>query len=206
MKIGIDIDDTISNSIEKWIFYADEYERENPSVVKEKNKKFQLLNSHRWLEEFYKWEEKDKEEFFNKYSNMMLQNVEMKENASRIINKLLEEKNEIYIITSRYKICENSDAEYITKKWLEKNNIQYNKIFFNASNTKLQICQEEQIDILIDDSYEVCKKANENNIKVLLMLSSYNNIKDDYIKKVHNWNEVYEEIQKIYKEKVNYNG
>ena len=54
---------------------------------------------------------------------------------------------------------------------------------------------------MIDDSYEVCKKVNENNIIALFMLSSYNNIKDDNIKKVHNWNEVYEEIQKITKKR-----
>lgn len=197
MKIGIDIDDTLSNSIEKWIFYADKYEKEFPNVIKVKDKKTQLSNSHNWLEEIYKWNDEDKKRFFDIYSNTMLKTVGVKEDAPKIIDKLLEEKHQIYIITSRYKICENSDAEKITKNWLDKNNIKYNKIFFNASNTKIKICQQEKIDLFIDDNYEVCKKMIEKNISTLLMESPYNNIKDDKIKRVNNWNEVYKEIQKI---------
>lgn len=197
MKIGIDIDDTISNSTQKWMEYAEKYEKEHPEIKKIEKKNTQLLNSHKWLEELYGWGEEEKDKFFNKYSNLMLKNVEAKENSSKIINKLKEEGNEIYIITSRFKICENSEAEKITIEWFEKNNIKYDKIFFNASNTKVQICQKENIDIFIDDSYEVCKKMLENNKKVIQMVSLFNNIADNQITRVNNWNEVYEIIHKI---------
>ena len=197
MKIGIDIDDTISDSIERWIYYADKFEEENPNVVKEKITKFQLQNSHNYLEEFYKWDERDKEIFFNKYSNSMLKTVKIKENASSVINKLKEEGHKIYIVTSRFKIRDNSDAENITINWLKNYGVQYDKIYFNASNTKLQICNEESIKLFIDDNYEVCKTMINNDIKALKMNSKYNNINDDTIPRVNNWKEVYNKIQQM---------
>lgn len=194
MNIGIDIDDTIAISTEKWIETALKYEEKHPSIIKIKNKKFYNLTSHRWLEEFFLWEKEVKEKFFTEYSNKVLKSLEAKENASKVINKLYEEGNNIFIVTARHPIGENSDIYNITKEWLVKNNIKYSKIFFNAGNIKLDICKKEQIDIFIDDSYSICKELNKNNIPVLLMKNKYNNIDDFKITKVENWNEIYNRI------------
>ena len=194
MNIGIDIDDTIAISTEKWIETALEYEKIYPSIIKVKNKKFNNLTSHRWLEEFFKWDKDIKEQFFTKYSNKVLKGLKPKENASKVINKLYDEGNNIYIVTARHPMGENSEVLNITKDWLSKNNIKYSKIFFDAGNIKLDICKEEQIDIFIDDSYSICKKLNKNNIHVLLMKNKYNNIDDFKITKVENWNEIYNRI------------
>ena len=125
-----------------------------------------------------------------------LQNIQIKENASNVINKLYTEGNNIYIVTARYPIGENSDTYNITKEWLAKNNIKYIKIFFDAGNTKLDICKKEKIDIFIDDSYRICRELVNNKIKALLMKTKYNNIKDLELQKVENWNEVYDRIGK----------
>ncbi len=127
----------------------------------------------------------------------MLKTVKIKENASSVINKLKEEGHKIYIVTSRFKICDNSDAENITINWLKNYGVQYDKIYFNASNTKLQICKEESIKLFIDDNYEVCKTMINNDIKALKMNSKYNNINDDTIPRVNNWKEVYNKIQQM---------
>ena len=195
MNIGIDIDDTIANSTEEWIKYALEYEKKHPEIIKEYNKKFAKLTTHKWLEEFFKWNEKDKINFFREYTEKAFKMLEIKQNADIVINRLYEQGDNIYIVTARHDMDDSTDVIGITKEWLLKNNIKYTKIFFNE-NTKLDICKKEKIDIFIDDSYTICKELSKNKIPVLLMKSKYNNIEDSKIPKVENWDEIYDRIGK----------
>lgn len=195
MNIGIDIDDTIANSTEEWIKYALEYEKKHPEIIKEYNKKFEKLTTHKWLEEFFKWNEKDKINFFREYTEKAFKILEIKQNADIVINRLYEQGDNIYIVTARHDMDDSTDVIGITKEWLLKNNIKYTKIFFNE-NTKLDICKKEKIDIFIDDSYTICKELSKNKIPVLLMKSKYNNIEDSKIPKVENWDEIYDRIGK----------
>ena len=195
MNIGIDIDDTIANSTEEWIKYALEYEKKHPEIIKEYNKKFEKLTTHKWLEEFFKWNEKDKINFFREYTEKAFKMLEIKQNADIVINRLYEQGDNIYIVTARHDMDDSTDVIGITKEWLLKNNIKYTKIFFNE-NTKLDICKKEKIDIFIDDSYTICKELSKNKIPVLLMKSKYNNIEDSKIPKVENWDEIYDRIGK----------
>ena len=195
MNIGIDIDDTIANSTEEWIKYALEYEKKHPEIIKEYNKKFEKLTTHKWLEEFFKWNEKDKINFFREYTEKAFKMLEIKQNADIVINRLYEQGDNIYIVPARHDMDDSTDVIGITKEWLLKNNIKYTKIFFNE-NTKLDICKKEKIDIFIDDSYTICKELSKNKIPVLLMKSKYNNIEDSKIPKVENWDEIYDRIGK----------
>ena len=195
MNIGIDIDDTIANSTEEWIKYELEYEKKHPEIIKEYNKKFEKLTTHKWLEEFFKWNEKDKINFFREYTEKAFKILEIKQNADIVINRLYEQGDNIYIVTARHDMDDSTDVIGITKEWLLKNNIKYTKIFFNE-NTKLDICKKEKIDIFIDDSYTICKELSKNKIPVLLMKSKYNNIEDSKIPKVENWDEIYDRIGK----------
>ena len=195
MNIGIDIDDTIANSTEEWIKYALEYEKKHPEIIKEYNKKFEKLTTHKWLEEIFKWNEKDKINFFREYTEKAFKMLEIKQNADIVINRLYEQGDNIYIVPARHDMDDSTDVIGITKEWLLKNNIKYTKIFFNE-NTKLDICKKEKIDIFIDDSYTICKELSKNKIPVLLMKSKYNNIEDSKIPKVENWDEIYDRIGK----------
>lgn len=44
------------------------------------------------------------------------------------------------------------EIEKINKKWLEENQIPYNKLIISADD-KSKVCQKENIDIFIDDKY-----------------------------------------------------
>jgi len=46
----------------------------------------------------------------------------------------------------------------------EEENIKFNKYYWKQDD-KLEIAQKENIDYMIDDSYDVCKKLSENGIK-----------------------------------------
>ena len=123
-------------------------------------------------------------------------------NAPEVIKKLKEEGNEISFITARLLNIKNCDTENITIKTLKDNNIPYDKLIINASD-KLKFCQENGIQIFIEDSYETCKQLEEYGIKTFLMTTKMNeNIDAENIERVHDWNEIYEKVEKFINRKL----
>ena len=89
------------------------------------------------------------------------------------------------------------NTEEITKNTLKGNNISYDKLIINASD-KLKVCKDEKIELFIEDSYDTCKELIENGIKSILMTTKMNQqIEAGNIPRVHNWDEVYEQIRKL---------
>ena len=175
MKIGIDIDDVITNTSEK----IEEY------VVKDNNR--EKLQEH--MKEIMKGNPSDPEviEFGMKNYVRVFQEVKSKDNASRVINNLLDKGNEIYLITARGDNFEFfKGSEEVTKKFLEDNNIKYTKIIFNAIN-KAKLCVDNQIDIMIDDSIEHCEDVKKAGIKSILFTSNVNKETYTTVERVDSW-------------------
>ena len=114
--------------------------------------------------------------------------VEIKDNAVNVINKLHDEGNEIIFITARH-YGEYDDPYEITFKYLSKHGINFDKIITNRLD-KGKVCKEENIDLFIDDSVSNCKMVSEEGIDVLLFDAQFNK-NDDKFKRVYNWDEVY---------------
>lgn len=53
----------------------------------------------------------------------------------------------------------------VTEKF-QKENIKFDKYYWKEHN-KLEVCKQEGIDIMIDDSPTICKKMAENKIKAI---------------------------------------
>ena len=80
--------------------------------------------------------------------------AEPRENAINVIRNLRKEGHKIYIITARDN--EFHDDPYIlSKTWLDKNKIEYDKLIVNARK-KAQVCKQENIDLFIDDQLHNC--------------------------------------------------
>ena len=95
--------------------------------------------------------------------------------------------NEIYLITARGDNFEFfKGSEEVTKKFLEDNNIKYTKIIFNAIN-KAQICLDNEIDIMIDDSIEHCEDVKNTGIKSILFTSNVNKETYTTVERVDSW-------------------
>ena len=63
---------------------------------------------------------------------------------------------------------------------------------------KIKFFKENNIDLCIEDSYETCRQMLDNGIKAILMTTKMNaQIDDKEIVRANNWNEIYEEVQKI---------
>lgn len=195
MNIGIDIDDTISETFETLLPYSQKYTIED---LKRESKIFIDNNctNHFYILNTNGWNEKEAVEFWKKYYAEILRKVNIKKFASEIINKLRQEGHKIYLITARWDM-DKDNVEAITKQWLKDNKVEYDGLFLNA-NDKLTIAKENNIDLFIDDSFNNCKTiADNSNIKVYIMNSIVNgNIQDENIKKVFSWPEIYDLINR----------
>lgn len=196
MKIGIDIDDTTVITVKPMIKYADKYDTE---VLGRKgtNGNLGLIQNRYYLKVLYGWTEDEKFDFFDMYYKNVLEECTLMPNADKVLQKLKEEENEIYFITARLTNIKNCNTEEITKNTLKENNIPYDKLIINASD-KLKVCKDEGIELFIEDSYDICKELIDNGIKSILMTTKMNQqIEAGNIPRVHNWDEVYEQIKKL---------
>ncbi len=192
MNIGIDIDDTISNSFESVFADSQKFDIEKLGNSG-KLENYGKIDNHNYIETMYPhWTEKQRNSFWKKYFINMLTKATPKPYAPEIIKKLKKEKNNIIFITSRYEVLPNRKIiENYTRKWLENNNIPYDELIMNAQN-KLEVAKKANIDLFIDDSISHCKKMQEGNIKTLLFTSIMNqNLEVPELERVYSWHQIY---------------
>lgn len=185
MRIGIDVDDTITNSYDYIIDKVSEYYNMDKELLRNRNLTYDdFFNS----EEFPNYSIYA-EENYNKY----ISNVPIKEDAVIYLNKLYDEGNEIYVITARH-VGEYNNPYQITQDYLFKHHIPYSKIIVGTFD-KGKTCEEENIDLFIDDSVNNCTSAKKHNINVLLFDARFNKNNNDF-KRVNNWKEIYDIVHK----------
>lgn len=168
MRIGIDIDDTITNTTEMMMKYINKSGIAIDSSEDYCNFKVEQLDKYRDLLE--------------KYIEPVLTNVSVKKDCVSVISKLKEEGNTIYIITARSN--RYSDNIYnITVDYLNKNNIIYDKLLFGYEN-KRDVCLKEKIDYMIDDNINVYDSLVGTSTKPILFSKGNNRFRVD------SWSEI----------------
>ena len=193
MIIGIDIDDTISETTIQTDILAKEY----TECILNRNFKIHETNSSdpMWAKYVYGWSIEEDTGFWNLYYEKDMENVKPKYNAVKVINELYKE-NKIIIISARWD-RKSGIINRITKEWLEKYNINYHKLYLGHKD-KRNIVRENNIDLFIDDSIKTCNEIQSIGIKSLIMTTRLNkNIDVGKIIRVNNWDEIYSEIQKM---------
>ena len=195
MNIGIDIDDTISDTFESAIVYAKEY------IKNELNKEpvidMTKVRDHYYIRDMFNLSHEEAEEFWVKYYTRIVENVKPKKFSVEMINKLKLEGNNIIIITARWD-GENIDAFEISKKWLEKYNLNFDKMYVGIEN-KAEIAIKENIDLFIDDSIRNCEEVSAVGIKSYLFNSKINqhvNVTGN-IDRVYSWEEIYSKSKSV---------
>ena len=175
MNIGIDIDDTITNTLEILIPYVSKNSALDIGKLKESNK----MSYDKILEQY-----KDKIKEIGKVMfEQVLPNVTLKEDAKEIIDKLKYEGNKIIIITARDKAFYDKAFEF-TSNQLNNLGINYDKLF--CTYNKRQVCIDEKIDLFIDDNIKNLDSVKgivdsvllfnskiPNNYSSLFILNSY---------------------------------
>ena len=107
---------------------------------------------------------------------------------------LKEQGHEFVAITARGGFIEKMKDDAI--RVLKENNIEFDKYYWKM-NDKLETCQKENVDIMIDDDWKIVKKLAENKIKTLYFRDT--NLVEleegEYIKEVNNWGDIYRYIR-----------
>lgn len=195
MRIGIDIDNVISNFNEELLneYINHDKELRDTGII---NKNADYIRRG-----MFDWSETEEQEFYKNNIERIAKNLKVKDGAKKYIDKLKADGHYICIITGRDN-GEYKEPYKMTKEWLDNNLIKYDKLILTDAYTKKEKavkCLENNIDIMIDDSVGICKYCIENNIKTFLMDTPYNKFAD--IPRVNNWKEFYEVISNMSKKK-----
>ena len=196
MNIGIDIDNVLSNFNEVLLNDYTKHDKElrNNGIV----------NNDVYIRKMFDWSEDEEALYYKENIERLASLFEPIKDCSKYIKKLRENGHCIYIISGRDN-GEYSDPYNMTIKWLKKYDIEYDKLILtNAYNhqEKADICIKNNVDIMIDDSINVCLKCSESGIKSLLFNTEYNKNEISFTR-VNNWEEIFNYINNYKKEKIN---
>lgn len=191
MNIGIDIDDTLTDIRDELkaaaMGYAQQLGKEiNLGYVEDKN------NGNVYQEK-YGFNYEELKYFLKNIQEEITKKAKPREDAAEIIKKLRKDGHKIYIITARDDEF-HDDPYLLSKNWLDKNNIEYDKLIVNARE-KAKICVQENIDVFIDDQLANCIKLSNENIKVI-RITNYKEKHGDIVNKA-SWKEIYEYIKEL---------
>ncbi len=171
MKIGIDIDDTITNTKE---------------IFARRLKKYCTKNKIANWKEKGNLSDKQFHEFLEKEGKSLYLEMTPKKHAKEVIQSWVEMGHIIYLVTARSsKDCIN--IEEYTKTFLEKNEIPYQEIIFNSQN-KYRDCKKLKLDLFIDDRESVLDTFPKEKIELIRFIPNKNHY-SKYLK-VESWKEL----------------
>ena len=201
MRIGIDIDNCISNFDDTLLkeYLKHDKELRNTGIINE--------NPEYLRKGMFDWTDEEENSFYNANIENFAKKLRPLEDSSYYIKKLKEDGHEIYIITGRNN-GEYTNPHELTKEWLNKYDIVYDKLIFTDAydkHSKTVVCLENNIDLMIEDSTRISLDLISNGIKVYTMNTRYNQ-KEQTLDRVSKWKEIYERISKLNKKEHNKKG
>ena len=187
MKIGIDIDNVLSDFNEVLLNdYLEHDKTLNNSGI---------IHKDEYIRKMFDWDLSYEQDYYKNNIERIASLFTPIKDSSKYVNKLKEEGNEIYIISGRDN-GEYSDPYNMTINWLKEYDIPYDKLILTDAykhQEKADLCKEIGIDVMIDDSINVCTKCSENDIECILFETPFNK-NENRFNKLKNWEEVYNYI------------
>lgn len=190
MKIGIDIDGVILDYERVLKTYGDLYD-----FIELKKDGIINRNEH-YLRNRYDWTDEERMNFINKYFLKLSEKTPLIPGAKDVIDMLQKEGNELIIISARGGMIEKMKDVAIEK--FKEEDISFNKYYWKQDD-KLEVAQNEKIDVMIDDSYDVCRKLSSNGIKTIYFRDKEMKVleQNENLKEVSNWGEIYRYIKEM---------
>lgn len=188
MRIGLDLDGVVIDSERVFRTYNEifEIEKNIDKLVDKSEAKFQRR---------FNWTLEEQLEYTNKYFIKSVENSNLMAGFKIVYELLKKEDVELIVITSRGIAPRGNfiqEMEDNAKKLLADNNIIFDKYYWKQKD-KLEACQKENIDLMIDDDHRIVSKLAENGIKCLYYreagIKKIENNKN--VIEVHNWGEIY---------------
>lgn len=194
MNIGIDIDGVLTDLERMALDYG-------TKMCVEEGISIDIDLSKYYENERFQFTEEQEEEFWNKYLVEYVAESIPRKFAPEIINKLQEEGNKIYLITARDESGMPPEhygkMQELTKQWLQKHNIEYEKLIFASNEEKIHKCIENNVDVMIEDCPGNIKDISKK-IKVIKFDCQYNKqTNGENIITAYSWYHIYKIIQEM---------
>ena len=191
MKIGIDLDGVVFDSEKEFRVYSELYDM----IDLKQNSKTD--NRELKFQDRFQWTEKQTKDFLKKYHKQIIEESNFIPGVKRILKLLKEDGHSLVLITARGGL--NKDMIKITEERLKESGMDIFDKYYWATENKDEVCQRENIDIMIDDSCKNCENIANSKIKTIYLKDapSYNLEENKYIKVLYNWGEIYRYIKKI---------
>ena len=188
MRIGLDIDNVILETDEEILkeMLIEDRNKRNKGIIN-KDADYIFLG-------MFDWSKEEIDDFLNTKMEQIAKRLKPKKDAKYYIDKLIDDGNEIYLISNRSR-KQYQNAYLTTKKNLEINDIKYSKLIITETNDKSKECIEEKIDLMIDDRASNCMKLLDKNINCLLFKTKYEKRIFKNLNSVSSWIELYEYIK-----------
>lgn len=191
MRIGIDLDGVIFDSEKLYRIYSELYDIQDlkkNSLINNKEIKFQ---------DRYSWNKEETDGFVKKYHRRIIEVSNFMPGAKDIISLLKKEGHTLIVITARGKL--NKDLIPITIQRLKDNDLDIFEKYYWGTENKEEICKQEKIDLMIDDSNKNCEKLAKDHIHTIYLKDapSFDVEENEYLKVLYNWGEIYRYIKQL---------
>lgn len=187
MKIAIDIDGVIYDTQKYIMIYLEIFD------IDELHRNSLVKPEEFWSNVRYSWSEEENQKFDDKILEIT-QKAGLVPGAKEVIKLLQKRGVQTIVVTSRGNIPgeDNEKMVEIVQKRLNEDDLTFDKIYWKQVN-KVEICQKENVDFLIDDSPIVCKETSKSGIKTIFLRDSGTKklAPNPHLFEVHNWGEVY---------------
>ena len=189
MKLGIDLDGVVFDSEKEFRVYSELYDM----IDLKQNSKTD--NRELKFQDRFQWTEKQTKDFLKKYHKQIIEESNFIPGVKKILTLLKEDGHSLILITARGGL--NKDMIKITEERLKENGMYIFEKYYWATENKDEVCQKENIDIMIDDFCKNCENIASSKIKTIYLKDapSYDLEENKYIKVLYNWGEIYRYIK-----------
>ncbi|HWJ02775.1 MAG TPA: hypothetical protein VNU93_03785 [Verrucomicrobiae bacterium] len=179
MLIGVDIDGVVSDSYPYWL---GELNKHYNKQVKE------LYRYEMHLIFDVPWE--DMNQFFVANVDRLFMIPQPMPGARRVL-EFLRRKHEIHLVTARRR-----EEEDVTREWLQKHHIPYDKLMVVGDRSKAEICREQGIELFIEDYAVNADMISKTGIPVIIFDAPYNRVElPQTVMRCHNWGQIYKYLE-----------
>ncbi|OPX88080.1 MAG: 5' nucleotidase, deoxy (Pyrimidine), cytosolic type C protein (NT5C) [Pelotomaculum sp. PtaB.Bin104] len=180
MKVGVDIDGVLADSLPLWVHELNRYFNKNIQF-----EEVSLLN----IIQSYEVTPGELKTFLKQRGRYLMSAPSPLKGAAYYLSKL-KKYHDIFIITARKKKFEEE-----TRSWLQQNGILYDDLILLGSYDKKETCVENGLGVMVEDTLEIGLEVSAAGIPVILMDAPYNqgNL-PELIYRRHSWSEIYQTL------------
>ncbi len=180
MKIGVDIDGVLANSLPLWVAELNNFF----------NKSKQLEEIHLFdIRKTYGISQRDLNLFLERRGRYLMKSPEPMTGAAYNLGRI-KQHHEICIITAR-----NKSYREETQGWLKKHGLPYDELLLLGSHDKKESCLTRNLKVLVEDTLEIGVEVSSAGIPVLLLDAPYNQgALPKLVYRKRSWDEIYRTI------------